>query len=62
MSEIEVRCPICGKVHRLKAEVGEFRCKGKLLVLLKDRLGWRLVEVRTISEREDAELDDVWGS
>ncbi len=62
MDEVEVRCPVCGKFHRLKPEVQEFRCRGKLLVLLKDRMGWRLMEVTTISEREDRELDRIWGS
>ena len=57
---IKVKCPVCGRIHELSPEVQEFRCKGRLLVLLRDRLGWRLVEVRTISEREDAELDEVW--
>ncbi len=60
--EIEVKCPICGRKHRLKAEIQEIVCKGRLLVLIKDRLGWRLMEVRHISEREDAELDKIWGS
>ncbi len=60
MSEVEVRCPVCKKKHRFKPKIQEFRCRGKLLVLLKDRLGWRLMEVRVISEREDAELDEIW--
>jgi len=62
MNEVEVRCPVCKKIHRFKPEVQEFQCKGRHLVLLKDRLGWRLMEVKIITEREDRELDKVWGS
>ena len=60
--EVEVRCPVCGKRHKLKAEIQELECKGRLLVLFKDRLGWRLLEVKKITEREDAELDRIWDS
>ncbi|AEA47440.1 hypothetical protein [Archaeoglobus veneficus] len=54
MSEdIEVFCPACKKKHRFKAEIQEFRCRGKLFVLLKDRFGWRLMEVVVVSEEDD---------
>ncbi len=59
--EIEVKCPVCGKYHRFKPEVQEFWCKRRHLVLLKDRNGWRLMEVNVITEREDRELDRIWG-
>ncbi len=51
---------MCGGIHELSPEVQEFRCRGRLLVLLKDRLGWRLVRVGMLSEKEDAELDEIW--
>ncbi len=60
--DIEVRCPVCRKIHKFKPEVQEFWCKRRHLVLLKDRLGWRLMEVKTITEREDKELDRIWSS
>ena len=60
--ELKIKCPVCKKEHTFKPEIQEFFCKGKHLVLLKDRLGWRLMEVREISEREDRELDKVWSS
>ena len=60
--EIEVLCPVCRKIHKFKPEVQEFRCKKRHLVLLKDRHGWRLMEVKVITEREDRELDRIWGS
>ncbi len=60
--EIEVKCPVCKKIHKFKPEIQEFRCRGRLLVLLKDRLGWRLMEVKVITEMEDAELDEIWGT
>jgi len=62
MSEVEVKCPICKRMHRFKAEIREFWCRGRHLVLLRGRNGWRLMEVKVITEREDAELDRVWGS
>ncbi len=60
--EVEVECPVCKKTHRLVKRVDVFYCKKTPLVLLKDRHGWRLMEVREISERQDRELDRLWGS
>jgi len=60
--EISVQCPVCGKEHVFQKDVQEFRCRGKHLVLLSDRHGWRLMEVRKISEKDDRELDKIWGS
>ena len=60
--EISVHCPVCRKEHVFTKDVQEFSCRGKHLVLLSDRHGWRLMEVRKISEKEDRELDEIWGS
>ncbi|ADC66129.1 hypothetical protein Ferp_1992 [Ferroglobus placidus DSM 10642] len=62
MEEVEVSCPVCRKSHRYKAEIQVVSCKGKPLALVKDRLGWRLMEIRVISEKEDEELDKIWRS
>jgi len=51
--EVEVYCPACKKKHKFVAEIQEFKCKGKHLVLLKDRLGWRLMEVVVVSDDEE---------
>ena len=60
MEEIEVECPVCKKKHRLKKRVDVFYCKNTPLALIKDRKGWRLVEIKIISEREDVKLDKIW--
>ncbi len=62
MEEVNVKCPICKKEHKYKAEIQLVSCKGKAMALIKDRLGWRLMEVKIISEREDEELDKIWRS
>ncbi|WP_456370079.1 hypothetical protein [Geoglobus sp.] len=60
--EVEVECPVCKKTHRLEKRVDVFYCRKATLVLLNDRHGWRLMEVKEISERQDRELDRLWGS
>ncbi len=62
MEEVDVQCPVCKKNHRFEAKIQVVECKGKLLALFKDRLGWRLMEIRIISEKEDEELDRIWRS
>lgn len=59
--EIEVKCPVCKNIHKFEPKIQEFRCRGRLLVLLKDQLGWRLMEIKVITEQEDRELDKIWG-
>ncbi len=58
--EVEVLCPVCRKKHRYFAEVQVVECKGRPMALFKDRHGWRLMEIKVISEREDEELDKIW--
>lgn len=60
--DVEVRCPVCGKTHKLKKKVDVFYCKNTPLALLADRHGWRLMVIKTITERQDWELDRLWGS
>ena len=62
MEEVKARCPVCKKNHVLKKEVDTFFCRGQMLALVEDRLGWRLIKVMTITERQDRELDRLWGS
>uniref|UniRef100_A0A7C4WEP3 Uncharacterized protein n=1 Tax=Geoglobus ahangari TaxID=113653 RepID=A0A7C4WEP3_9EURY len=60
MDLIEVDCPICKRKHKFEKKIDLFYCKGKPIALIKDRKGWRLMEVKVISEKEDRELDKVW--
>ncbi len=61
MEEVEVRCPVCRKNHALRREVDTFFCRGQMLALVSDRHGWRLVRVTSITEKQDKELDRLWG-
>jgi len=60
--EIEVDCPVCRKKHVLKKEIDIFYCKNVTLALIHDRLGWRLIRVGILSEKQDRELDRLWGN
>ncbi|WP_457590399.1 hypothetical protein [Geoglobus sp.] len=60
--EVEVGCPVCGKTHRLEKRVDVFYCRKTPLALVSDRHGWRLMKIKTITERQDRELDRLWGS
>ncbi len=62
MEKVEVRCPVCKKNHLLKKEVDTFFCRGQVLALVNDRHGWRLIKVTAITEKQDRELDRLWGS
>jgi len=62
MEEIEVKCPVCKKNHVVKKTVDTFFCRGQMLVVVEDRLGWRLMKVVTITEKQNIELDRLWGS
>lgn len=60
--EIELKCPVCGKLHVVEKKVDTFICKDKLLAIVKDRRGWRFMNVEIITEKQDRELDRLWGS
>ncbi len=62
MEEVEARCPVCKKSHTLRKEVDTFFCRDQMLALVKDRHGWRLMKITPITERQDRELDRLWGS
>ncbi len=62
MEEIKVKCPICKKYHKIKTLVDFIYCKNVPLALINDRLGWRLMEIKIITENQDSKLDKMWGS
>ncbi len=62
MEEIEVACPVCKRGHVLRKDMDIFFCREEMLALVNDRLGWRLVKIVPLTERQDRELDRLWGS
>ncbi len=59
---MKIKCPVCGKEHQLREEIDILQCRDKLLALIKDRHGWRLIEIKIIDEKQEKELDRIWGS
>ncbi|WP_318249217.1 hypothetical protein [Geoglobus acetivorans] len=59
--EMELKCPVCRKTHVVEKKVDVIVCRSRMVAVVRDRHGWRLMEVNTISEKQDSELDRQWG-